>query len=91
MEAESFSADGGEIFRIADRYEKQARFLRPLVEDAIKNDCFTKQKSIEIMDEGSGLGLHLVANDYFREAESFAAEKIKRRKIEKGTKDYSQI
>jgi len=70
---DNFGADERNIYQMADIYEKQARFLRPLVEKAIRNGCFDKTTSQEIMDEGGGLGLHLVESDYFRDAETFEA------------------
>ena len=38
-------------------YEKQARFLRPLVGKAMQENCFSNQEVLEIMDEGRSLGL----------------------------------
>lgn len=59
------------IYQMADIHEKQARFLRPLVEKAIRNGCFDKETSQKIMDDGRPLGLQLVESDYFRDAEDF--------------------
>lgn len=67
---ETFGADERNIFGLADIYEKQARFLRPLVEKAIRNGCFDKTTSQEIMDKAQELNLQLVESDYFRGAES---------------------
>lgn len=74
MNAESFKSYR-KIYQMADHYEKQARFLRPLVEKAIRNDCFDKKTVQKIMDDGNGLGLHLVESDYF-DAETFNMEGV---------------
>lgn len=71
-QAESFGADWDE-----DGYaEKQAVYLRRLVEGAMRNGCWTNQESMEIVEEASDLGMSIVESDYFRnrEAESFSAE-----------------
>ncbi len=69
--AESFSVEWDE-----DGYaEKQARFLRRLVEDAIRNGCWSYEEVREIVDEARDLGLHLVESDHYRNrAESFSAD-----------------
>ena len=64
--AESFAVEWDE-----DGYaEKQARYLHTLVEDAMRNGCWTKQESMEIMDEASDLGMTI------REAETFESESL---------------
>ena len=72
--AESFSVEWDE-----DGYaEKQARFLRRLVEDAIRNGCWSYEEVREIVDEARDLGLHLVESDHYRNrAESFSADTLK--------------
>ena len=62
-------SDEKDLETIIHHYNKQARFLRPLVEKAIRNGCFDKETSQKIMDEGRPLGLQLVESDYFRDAE----------------------
>jgi len=86
-EAESFSAEWDE-----DGYaEKQARYLRRLVEDAMRNGCWTNQESMEIVEEASDLGMSIVESDYFRnrEAESFSAEGVNYECLQNG-KTYSR-
>ena len=73
-DAESFGADWDE-----DGYaEKQAVYLRRLVEGAMRNGCWTNQESMEIVEGASDLGMSIVESDYFRnrEAESFGADTV---------------
>ena len=59
--------------------EKQARFLRRLVEDAMRNGCWTNQESMEIVEEARDLGMSIVESDYFRNREAEIRRIILRR------------